>query len=177
MMDEQLKKFIEENINLIEKNTKESWGEIYKNIYYEYTGEFTQIMLEAGIDPADVLGYIPVNYLNRCNIQNYEIPHIVTDIGDYAFCYCSNLTDIEIPNSIIKIGYCSFAYCRSLENVVIENNRINIDDYAFQYCDDLKEIIFKGTKEEAIKCGLMKKKWRRGSPIKRIICTDGVIDL
>lgn len=88
-------------------------------------------MLTAGIDPANILGYIPVSYLNRCDIQNYKIPHTVINIGDYAFCCCSNLTNIEIPNSIIKIGYCSFAYCRSLKNVVIENNMIKIDDYAF----------------------------------------------
>ena len=164
-----LKNFINENIDLINQNSKESWEELYKksNQYYLLTGKFTDTLLIAGIDPANVLGYIPVNYLNRGTIQNYKIPHTVIDIGDYAFCYCDKLANIQIPKSTLKIGYCSFAYCRSLKDVVIENNMIDIDDYAFQYCDNLKKVIYKGTKEEAFKCGLKKKKWRRGSPIEK----------
>ena len=176
-MNEKLKQFINENIDLINENTKESWEEIYKksNQYYLLTGRLTNTLLTVGIDPASILGYIPVNYLGKGDIQNYKIPHNVIDIGDYAFSYCDKLENIEIPKSVLKIGYCSFAYCKSLNYVVIENNMIDVDDYAFQYCDNLKEVIYKGTKEEAFKCGLMKRRWRRGSPIEKIICIDGEI--
>lgn len=178
-MSPELKQFIQENKILINQNTKESWEKVYKksNQHYLLIGELTTTLLAAGIDPANILGYIPVNYLNGGDIQNYKIPHTVIDIGDYAFCYCDKLANIEIPRSILKIGYCSFAYCKSLKDVVIENSMIKIDDYAFQYCDSLKKVIYKGTKEEAFKCGLMKKKWRRGSPIEKIVCTDGEINL
>lgn len=48
-MDEQVKKFIEENINLIEDNTKESWEEIYENACLKneehLKGKFTEVLL------------------------------------------------------------------------------------------------------------------------------------
>lgn len=54
---------------------------------------------------------------------------------------------------------------------------MGIDKYAFNGCSSLKEIQFKGTKKQAIKSGLEMKKWREGSVIEKIICTDGEIVL
>ena len=41
----------------------------------------------------------------------------MTEIGRYAFAYCTGLTSITIPNSVTSIGYCSFAYCTGLTKV------------------------------------------------------------
>ena len=101
----ELQKFIEENIDLIEQDTKESWETVYKKLLDdEQKGEFTQVMLEIGIDPAEVLGYVPKRYLWKSKIKQYEIPDNVTSIGEEAFSMCSSLTSIEIPNNVISIG-------------------------------------------------------------------------
>ena len=46
------------------------------------------------------------------------IPEDVTSIGNYAFCYCGNLTSITIPHSVANIGNNAFCYCRNLTSVV-----------------------------------------------------------
>jgi hypothetical protein len=44
----------------------------------------------------------------------------------------------------------------------------------------LTEIKFKGTKKQAIQLGIgnrSRKKWRDGSSIEKIVCSDGLIEL
>jgi hypothetical protein len=94
-------------------------------------------------------------------INNKSLKDVIITSGDaikdYAFFDCGSLTRVEIPASVTSIG-----------------------EYAFTDCPKLKEIIFRGTKEESLICGLGDKsftKWRGGSPIEKIICTDGEIKL
>lgn len=203
MMDIKLKIFINENLDLINENTKESWEEIYNKIPQMIIGEFTKTILDSKInDPASILGYIPKNYLYTSYIQEYEIPNIVTSIGSSAFCGCS-LTSVKIPDHVISIGEDAFDSCKALTNViigdsvthiyghafnhcssltsvVIPNSITYIDGYTFYNCTKLKEIKFKGTKKEAIQCGIgniSEKKWREGSAIEKIICNDEEIIL
>ena len=156
MINESIKTFIEENINLIDKNDKESWEQVYKKAY-AYEGELTQTLLEVGINPAEILGYIPNSYLHNSTIDYYKI-----------------------PDNAISIGYAAFAECKNLKHITIPENVNNIDDLVFINCKSLTEIIFKGTKQKAIRCRIGNRRtnrWREGSAIKKIICTDGIIDL
>lgn len=41
----------------------------------------------------------------------------VTEIGEEAFEYCSNLTSVTLPNNVTKIGEHTFSSCGSLESV------------------------------------------------------------
>ena len=163
-MNEILKQFINENIDLINKNTKESWEEIYEKLYFKIKGDFTKVILDAGInDPASKLGYIPEYYLYSCNISEYKIPDNVTSIGssafyncdsltsvvigdsattisDYAFYNCSSLMSINIPDSVISIGRYAIAHCSSLTSIVIPDGVTSIDGGVFYDCDGLTEI-------------------------------------
>lgn len=65
-------------------------------------------------------------------------------------------------------------------SVVIGDSVISIDNWAFCGCDSLKEIRYKGTKKQAIQCGIgnkENKEWRYNSSIEKIICNDGVIEV
>lgn len=56
----------------------------------------------------------------------------------------------------------------------------SIDYFAFKYCTSLASIKYLGTKKEAMQLGIgdkANKYWRDWTGIKKIICTDGVIEL
>lgn len=60
--------------------------------------------------------------LLRCPGQiygNYDIPDTVTNIADYAFYYCENLTNITIPNGVVRIGNFVFYACYGLTNITV----------------------------------------------------------
>lgn len=212
VMTEQLKQFIQNNKDLINQNSKESWEEIYKSLRTrEFKGEFTECILASGIeDPAQILGYMPDRYLRLSHIREYTIPegldYISTSafarcndlteitipegvetIYDYAFYRCTNLKRVVIPDSVTSIETKAFAECTSLTDVTISANckfltyvwtfNGNRDTRAFSKCSNLTQITFKGTMRQALNIGVKKKRWREGSPIEKIICTDGVIEL
>lgn len=191
-MNEQLKKFIEDNINLIEQN---EWKEIYHKRFPE---GFTETLLDCGINPLDQgLNFIPNNFLYNSNIEEFTIPNNITSIGkqafagcsnlinikipnsvkiigDYAFSCCYQLASIEIPNKVTSIGHSAFEYCHSLTNIVIGNGVKSIQNWVFLHSDSLISIKYNGTKAE---WNNIKKDnaWTWNSAIQKIICTDGEI--
>jgi hypothetical protein len=51
---------------------------------------------------------------------NYIVPNSVTNIGPYAFHYCTSLTTVAIPNGVTSIGRHAFTYCRSLTAITVD---------------------------------------------------------
>ena len=155
MMKEKIKKFIEDNINLINQN---KWEEVYSNArdLYPHVGEFTEALLNCGINPLEQgLNYMPIYFLANSKIEQFIIPN-------------------HIPN----ISYCAFSWCKSLRNITIPNSVTSIEHQAFNGCHSLTDINYIGTKKEALtKLKVKNKIWRKYSDIKKIICTDGVIEL
>lgn len=47
------------------------------------------------------------------------IPGSVTEIGNFAFNKCTNLTSIVIPDSVIKIGDSAFEGCTNLTSITM----------------------------------------------------------
>ena len=72
--------------------------------------------------------------------KDYTIINGVTEIGDYAFNGCANLTSVTIPDSVTSIGNHSFSYCTSLTSVTIPDSVTSIGWYAFGDCTSLTSI-------------------------------------
>lgn len=144
-----VKQFIEENIDLIEQNTKESWEEIYKKIPESLTGKLTETLLKCEIDPARILGYIPEYYLSWSNISDYKMPNNITNIGKYAFQY-NRLKNVILSDNIKGIEYSTskddYKLFQNLDNYTIEDGVSYIPSnnnkyFACAEIDKNKEII------------------------------------
>ena len=84
--------------------------------------------------------YIPIGCFGKdTGITEVEMPKI-TDIGDYAFEYCSDLPDLTIPDAVDYIRVGVFRNCESLLDVTYSKKMLKIDDYAFSNCSSLYKV-------------------------------------
>ena len=79
-------------------------------------------------------------YLNGEIITDLEIPESVSEIKQYAFCGCSQLTSVTIPNSVTSIGRGAFAGCSGLTSIIIPNSVTSIGRTAFAMCSGLTSV-------------------------------------
>ena len=61
-------------------------------------------------------------YKYRSSIKKVNILEGVTDIGNGAFFYCTNLVSITIPDSVATIGFGAFDGCTGLKDVYFEGS-------------------------------------------------------
>ena len=80
-------------------------------------------------------------YSYRKRIISVSISSGVTDIGDYAFRYCTSLASVTIPNSVIDIGVSAFEGCTGLTDITIPNSVTKLDRYVFYNCISLSNIM------------------------------------
>ncbi len=74
------------------------------------------------------------------NLTSVTLPHRVTSIGNSAFYNCSGLTSVTIGNSMTSIGDSAFNHCTSLTSVTIGNSVTSIGSYAFGSCSGLTSV-------------------------------------
>lgn len=95
-------------------------------------------------------------------IKKLTVKEGITSIGDYAFCFCQNMTEVSLPESLVSVGDYAFywassmksfslpsgvesigvgcfAYC-GLESFVIPSNVKRVEHAAFFYCNALKSV-------------------------------------
>ncbi len=78
----------------------------------------------------------------KSEIHSVVIEEGVTDIADYAFYTCRNLTSVSIPESVVSIGNYAFAFCTALESLELPAGVSTILSYTFYYCTALNEVSF-----------------------------------
>ena len=132
-MTNEQKKYIENNIELIENN---QWEEFFKDA----PDSVGAVLYEAGIDFITPLRYVPHSAFYRSNLQTIAIPDGVTRIGDSSFRYCRSLESVTIGNSVTSIGDSAFWECNSLESVNIPDSVTSIGHAAFWRCENLTRI-------------------------------------
>ena len=86
-MDDAVKTFIEEHIDMIDKN---EWEDLYNEAELSFVnmkniGDVTSYIESAGIDPLFYLTIVPPAYLYGQDIVKYTIPKNITSIYSYAF--------------------------------------------------------------------------------------------
>ena len=88
--------------------------------------------IEFGDSYANPLYYAKNLYLNGSKLLgSITIPEGVTQIPEYAFYYCTEITNITIPASITSIGENAFCNCLSLTSVTIPASVTRIGNGAF----------------------------------------------
>lgn len=150
-MNKRIKQFIEENIELIENNE-------FDDLYYYirernmFVYDFTQCLLDSNIDPLPYMNQIVPSMFAHCLCTNIYVPDNIEYIAERAFADCPNLGHVSIPNTVTALG-----------------------SYLFVGTHSLTRLEFRGTKEQFfnIKSRYL---WNSNSHVKRVVCTDGIIE-
>lgn len=159
-MNEHVKKFIENNIDLIEKEyweilySSSKQHEFYKGVEINWDhrifGEVTQVLHEAGIYPEYALTYIPENFLHNVldtHIDEYKVPQNIIEIRKAAFAN-TDIKKVYIPDGVKIIEAGAFKNCTDLKEIYIGSGVEYIGDKCFQDCRNLTKIIYNGNKEQ-----------------------------
>lgn len=72
---------------------------------------------------------------------DYTVPETITELGDYQFYNCANLTSVTLHNKIKSIGQYAFAGCSKLTEITIPASVETISDYAFIDCTAITNVV------------------------------------
>lgn len=87
-------------------------------------------------------GYVSVSLVER-SISGEFVNKSITEIGEYAFQGCTNMTSANIP-AVTSIGVRAFDGCSKLETVTV-NSVVSVGERAFNDCNKLVEVDFPAT--------------------------------
>ena len=126
----------------------------YGGLYYKITKKTGIVFYEVKVVPeiaGSVYPYysagnwptgavtIPKDFTRK--VGDFFCSYTVTEIGDRAFSYCSNITSVTIPDGITRIGKSAFSLCEKLSSVSIPGSVKTIGNYAFAACKALKSVL------------------------------------
>ena len=137
--------FIQNNQELIDLNTKESWIEIYdlfESSYYDdyLAGELSRLLIDINADPCHIIGFVPRRFLmGQSDLTKYEIPKNASYIGMSAF-EDTALEEIRIPESVRELDFLCFSGTK-VKKVFIPDTVHRIANGAFHSCLSLEEVM------------------------------------
>ena len=138
MLTDNLKKFIENNIELIEANR---FDELYKKaedgLYFSQgIGTLTRVLKSAKIDPLPYLKCIPYCFeYGNYNIKHFDIPDHIEYVSASSFSSCTALEQVTFGTNVSAIYYGVFEGCINLKNVELNEGLLTIGQYAFRGTD------------------------------------------
>ena len=94
---------------------------------------------------ADMILIMNAGPLIDRTMNSITIPSGVTNIGDYAFSYCTALTSITISSGVTTIGADAFNSCTALTSVTIPDSVTTIGAGAFNGCTALTSVTIPGS--------------------------------
>ena len=112
-----LKKFIEENIDLIEQK---NWRDLYDlaSVHIPFQiGNLTTNLMYAGINPLDDLEVVLPEMFSDSMLQKIELPVQISVIKRQAFKNCYELREVTLPTALIRIDNEAFANCYELHTI------------------------------------------------------------
>lgn len=137
-MNDELKEFIENNIDEINNN---EWTSVYDNACFtldpDNIGILTTTLQSVGIDPIidGNLDYMPEDYLFGCKLSaEFKIPSVVKKLSYSCFSHASGIDFLEIPESVTEIDELVF-FNSLIKYVKIPPSVKNIHITAFDLCD------------------------------------------
>ena len=130
-----------------------------------------------GLSEISSSGISSSHFSNCTYLKSIILPSSILKIGNYAFTYCTYLNSVEISEGTTSLGNYPFWKCTGLKSVTIPKSITSLGYAPFSYCSSLNTINYRGTKAQW-NC-ISKSNWRDNaySYIKKVICTDGVIEL
>lgn len=147
-MSPEVKKFIEENIEYIDKAEFKSlyislnamWNSFGSTVdTARQISEFTEVMLSVGTDPLDYLEWIPKCYLYMSNtyIKNLSSNKKLNDIDADAFSLNHVLETVNVNTEYVSRN--AFFSCSNLRSVKLQST-VNMGSGAFRSCRALTEV-------------------------------------
>ena len=119
-----------------------AWADVWQDPETKVNYEYTPGQSEAGVkkgtgwDSNDQAG-CPEASGDIAILSSFTIggeTYTVTEIRNYAFAHCNNLTSVKIPNTINFIGIGAFAECWSLHSINIPESVKYLCPCAFMRC-------------------------------------------
>ena len=111
----------------------------------------------------------------RCctELKKIVLPESVTEVGALAFKRCRALTEAVVSGAA-EIGEAAFDECSSLRKLTLPASLEYVAARAFASCENLNTVEFLGTKAQW-KQVQKAPDWKKNSPIKSVVCTNGTI--
>lgn len=124
------------------------------------------------IDSADIPSIAKKISFGRCGIKEIKLNGSMNEL---YLGSCVYLTEVVIPEGLEKLNYYAFGDDVSLTKVVLPKSIEYIDSEVFNFTN-FEQLEYMGTIEEW-KLITKHRLWRKGSGIKSIKCSNGIIKL
>lgn len=129
------------NVLTASAENDEAYWEAYKNGGYGFTKEFDTesgtLTISGKGEMFDGYQIAATPFMDMKGLKKLVITDGVTNISNFAFSYCRELTSVTLPGSITGIGTSGFAGCSALTEIVLPDSVTEIDETAFSGCEKL----------------------------------------
>ncbi len=124
-MIEELRSFLQANMQLISENDFKTLYKEYEN-GHEDISSLTEVLTQADINPLLYLPEVPVRYANYVeSLKQVYIPGHIIKVLQFAFKGCENLTEVILPASVKLIG--RFAFMTDSKNLTVKYQKSSDD--------------------------------------------------